>query len=86
MTVGPLDFTADITARARWAQDHNDGLPKPVWSAGERIAVAVILGDAAYLFGLGYTMAEAKQRLSGDLFGADMETWLGAVRRELSRR
>jgi dsRNA-specific ribonuclease len=85
MTVGPLAFTEDITARARWAQDHNDGLPKWEWSTGERLAVSVILGDAAYLRGAGYSMAEAKRRLAGDLLGADVETWLGAVREELSR-
>src|SRR6266516_2913774 len=25
----PFDFAADITRRARWARDHNDGRPEP---------------------------------------------------------
>jgi hypothetical protein len=83
---GPLAFTENIIARARWATDNNyGGLPDPDWPVMERRAVAIVLGDVAYLMGLDGSLAEAKQRLSGDLLSCDVETWIGAVRAELSR-
>jgi hypothetical protein len=72
-------FTADITARARWARDRNDGHPKPAWSTGEKLAVALILNNRAYLNAAGYTPQEAVQRLSRDRLGADVGAWLAAV-------
>jgi hypothetical protein len=85
MTIGPLAFTEDITARARWARDHNDDAPKSAWSTGEKLTVALVLGNLRYIAAAGYSRAEAAERLSFDLLGADVETWLGAVRAELSR-
>lgn len=85
---GASGFTADITRRARWARDHNSGRPEPAWSTGERLAVALILGDQATLDAEGYTPQEAAQRLAGDLtfFGypADVDAWLKRVRTDLA--
>jgi hypothetical protein len=76
-------FTTDITARARWARAHNDDYPKPAWSTGEKLAVALVLGNDAYLDAVGYTRQEAAQRLSGDLLGADVNDWLARIRSAL---
>lgn len=60
MTV--FDFAADITARARWARTRNNNHPEPAWSTGERLAVALVLGDQATLDCEGYTR---QQRCNG---------------------
>jgi hypothetical protein len=77
-------FAADITARARWARAHNNGHPEPAWSTGERLAVALVLGDQETLDGEGYTRQEAVQRLSGDIgfygYTADVEAWITGIR------
>jgi hypothetical protein len=72
-------FTGDMIRRARWARDHNDGYPNLAWSTGEKLAVALILGNQAYLRAADYTEQEARQRLSGDLMGADVAVWLASV-------
>jgi hypothetical protein len=85
----PCWWTADITRRARWARDHNGGRPEPVWSTGERLAVALVLGDQATLDAEGYTRQQAAQRLAGDLafcgYSADVGTWLTEIRAALGR-
>lgn len=82
-------LTRDITRRARWARDHNDGRPEPAWSTGERLAVALILDDQATLDADGYTQQEAAQRLAGDLafygYPGDVGTWLMEIRAALGR-
>jgi hypothetical protein len=82
------DFAEDITRRCRWALAHNGGRPSPAWSAGEQLAVALVLADQEYLDAEGYTRKQAVERLSGDLAGADPEAWLwgvrGAVRADLA--
>ena len=77
-------FMADITARARWALEHNHGEPKAAWPAGEKLAVALVLGNRRYLDAAGYTPQEAASRLSGDLMGADAGGWLSGVRSALA--
>jgi predicted nucleic acid-binding Zn ribbon protein len=81
------DFAADITARARWAQARNNGHPEPAWSTGERLIVALVLGNQATLDSEGYTRQQALQRLSGDLafYGctADAEIWITGIRAAL---
>ena len=79
----PDGFTEDITARARWARDRNQGYPKPAWSTGEQLAVALVLGNQDFLDAAGYTAREASQRLAGDLAGADVTEWLDDVRAAL---
>lgn len=64
----------------RWVRDHNGGEPKPVWSTGEKIIVALILGNDRYLDDAGYTREEARSRLVGDLYGGDGDAWLADVR------
>ena len=79
-----FDFASDITWRAQWALDHNDGRPEPVWSTGERLAVALVLRDKATLAAEGYTRQDAVRRLAGDLgyfgYGADADAWLREIR------
>jgi len=58
------------------------------WSTGERLAVALVLGDHATLDNReGYTRQEAVQRLSGDIafygYAADTETWITGIRAAL---
>ena len=81
---GAFDFASDITRRARWAIDHNDGRPEPVWSTGERLAVALVLRDKTTLEAEGYTRQDAARRLAGDLryygYGADADAWLREIR------
>jgi hypothetical protein len=79
----PESFTDDMIRRARWARDHNNGHPNPAWSTGEKLIIALILGNEAYLHVADYTKPEALQRLSGDLFGSDPEAWLADVRATL---
>ena len=75
-----MDFAEDITRRARWAIDHNDGHPKPAWSTGEKLAVALVLDDRAYLAAEGCTRAQALTRLAGDIGGTNVGAWLAYVR------
>ena len=81
---GTFDLASDITRRAQWALDHNDGRPEPVWSTGERLAVALVLRDKATLAAEGYTRQDAARRLAGDLgyygYGADADAWLREIR------
>ena len=51
------DFAADITARSSRAQARNNGHPEPAWSTGERLIVALVLGNQATLDSEGYTKA-----------------------------
>jgi hypothetical protein len=75
-----MDFAEDITRRARWAIDYNDGRPNPAWSTGEKLAVALVLGDRAYLDAAGYTKMQALTRLAGDIGDTNVGAWLAYVR------
>jgi hypothetical protein len=79
----PDDFAGDITRRCRWARKHNDGIPNPAWSTGERLFVALVLGDEQYLAGEEWTVAETMRRLAGELGAesyAEVDDWLAEVR------
>ena len=73
------DFARDIPRRCRWALAHNGGTPNPAWSAGERLIVALVLTDDAYIAAEGYTKAEVLSRLEGDI-GGNAGAWLAYVR------
>ena len=75
------DFAKDVAARARWALIHNDGWPKPAWSTGERLAVALVLDDPEAINREGFTREVALRRLAGDIEGtaADAEAWIKSV-------
>lgn len=75
------DFAEDIAARARWATAHNGGKPKPAWSTGERLAVALVLDDVTTIEAEGFTVEQALRRLAGDIGGstADAEAWIAEV-------
>ena len=75
-----VDFADDITGRCRWALAHNDGTPNPAWSTGERLAVALVLTDDAYLAAEGFTKAQALSRLAGDIGSSNVGAWLAYVR------
>ena len=79
------DFAKDIAARARWALIHNDGWPKPAWSTGERLAVALVLDDPAAIDKEGFTALQALRRLAGDIGGtpADAAAWIEEVQATL---
>jgi hypothetical protein len=47
-------FNSDTIARACWAREHNDDYPKRAWSTGEKLPVALVLGNHAYLDAVGY--------------------------------
>lgn len=77
------DFAADITRRARWAIGHNDGIPNPAWSTGERLFTALVLGDEEYLDAEDWTVAQVTRRLAGELGAesyAEVDDWLAEVR------
>ena len=78
-------FAKDIAAKARWAIVHNDGFPKPAWSTGERLAVALVAGYPDVLEAEDATREEALSRLAGDIMGspADAEAWVREVRAAL---
>lgn len=76
-------FAEDITGRCRWALAHNDGTPNPAWSTGERLYVALILRDRAYLEAEEYSVAEVVSRLAGDLGtvpGDEVADWIRDIR------
>ena len=79
-----VNFAGDITRRARWAREHNDGRPEPAWSTGERLAVALVLCDKGTLEAEAYTRREAADRLNGDLayygYRGGPDTWLREIR------
>lgn len=84
------DFAADLLHRSRLARDENDGHPFGTWSTGERLAVALILGDQSELDYEEYTVAEAERRLVGELasvygYLGDVGAWLDEIRKELAR-
>jgi hypothetical protein len=74
------DFAEDIIRRCRWAIGYNGHRPNPAWSTGERLIVALVLTDDAYLAAEGYTKAEALTRLAGDIGGSNAGAWLAYVR------
>ena len=78
-----MDFAEDIVRRAQWAINYNGHQPNPAWSTGERLAVALVLGDDAYLAAEGYTKTQALVRLAGDIGSTNVGAWLQYVRGEL---
>ena len=78
-----MDSAEDIARRAAWAINYNGHQPNPAWSTGEKLAVALVLGDDAYLAAEGYTKTQALSRLAGDIGGANVGAWLAWVRGEL---
>ena len=73
-------FTEDVIWRARWARDHNDGHPKPAWSTGEKLAVALVLDDQEFFAASAYTAQDAILRVTGDTGVTEINAWLVAVR------
>jgi hypothetical protein len=78
-----MDFAEDIARRAQWAIRYNSHRPHPAWSTGEKLAVALVLGDDAHLAAEGYTKTQALTRLAGDIGGTNVGAWLAYVRGEL---
>ena len=78
-----MDFTEDIARRARWAIKHNDGIPNPAWSTGERLFTALVLRDERYLAAEEWTVAEVTRRLAGELGVtsiAEAGAWVQGIR------
>ena len=76
-------FTEDMIRRCRWALSYNGGRPNPAWSTGERLIVALVLTDDAYIKAEGHTKADVLSRLAGDLGSSNPGGWLAYVRGEL---
>ena len=81
------DFAADILRRCQSALAHHGGHPNPAWSTGERLAVALVLGDRDHLDEMDYTVEEAMVRVHGGMWNppGDMGAWLAAIRPRLPR-
>jgi hypothetical protein len=77
-----LEIFDRMLQRARWALYRNRGRAASSWSAGERLAVALVLGDRPALAELGYTVAEAADAVSAVLALPPDETdaWIGELR------
>lgn len=77
-------FGSDILGKCCWALKHNDGHPNPAWSTGEKLAVALVLDDKAFLTTEDYTIPEAKQRVFNGSWEwrntNEFETWLAQLR------
>jgi len=83
----PLDsFGADVARRCRIARRLEGGHPSSAWSTSERLAVALVLRDWDHLTGMGYTQADAQQRVLGGLHTrtSDFGAWLDRIRFELN--
>lgn len=82
MTPALDPFGRDIVRRCRWALEHNNGHPSGSWSTGEQLAVALVLFDRPHLERMGYTPAEAVQRVAGGMCSppTNFSSWLGALR------
>ncbi len=84
-TVGPaaiLGLFGRMLQRARWALYRNQGRAAKSWSAGERLSVALVLGDQEALAELGYTTAEAADAVSAVLAlpPHEVDSWIGELR------
>jgi hypothetical protein len=68
--------------RARWALYRNRGRAASSWSAGERLSVALVLGDQEALAELGYTPDEAADAVSAVLAlpPNEIDGWIGELR------
>lgn len=87
-----MDYFADTVKRAITSVRDNEGHPLGVWSTGEKLVVALVLWDQAYLDAEDYTYAEAMDRVAGGI-QVDRDAlplWLDrariAVEHELARQ
>jgi hypothetical protein len=83
--VGPatiLGIFGRILQRTRWALYRNQGRAAGSWSTGERLSVALVLGDQEALAELGYTPAEAADAVSAVLAlpPNEIDRWIGELR------
>jgi hypothetical protein len=71
--------------RSRWALYRNQGRAATNWSAGERLSVALVLGDREALAEMGYTPVEAADTVSAvlDLPPNEIDNWIGELRAAL---
>ena len=71
-----------ILQRARWALYRNQGRAARSWSTGERLSVALVLGDRPALAELGYTPAEAADAVSAVLAlpPNEIDRWVDELR------
>jgi hypothetical protein len=80
-----LSVFGRMLQRTRWALYRNSGRAAMAWSLGERLSVALVLGDQEALADLGYTPAEAAAAISTVLHvpSAEFHTWIGELRADL---
>ncbi|WP_199515909.1 hypothetical protein [Nucisporomicrobium flavum] len=83
------EFEREVAARCRWAMTVNASDPDNSWPDRYRIAVALVLGNLAYLRdmgpGPGYTPEQAAVLLIRGMTRppANLETWIGAIRDDI---
>jgi hypothetical protein len=77
-----LGMFVRMLQRTRWALYRNQGRAPGSWSAGERLSVALVLGDREALAELGYTPAEAADAVSAVLAlpPSEIDGWIGELR------
>jgi hypothetical protein len=77
-----LGIFGRMLRRTRWALYRNQGRAANSWSAGERLSVALVLGDHQALAELGYTPEEAADAVSAvlALSPAEFDGWIGELR------
>lgn len=68
--------------RTRWALYRNSGRAAYHWSLGERLFVALVLGDREALTELGWTEPDAEDAVSAVLAlkPGELHTWIGELR------
>jgi hypothetical protein len=77
-----LGMFVRMLQRTRWALYRNQGRAPGSWSEGERLSVALVLGDREALAELGYTPTEAADAVSTVLAlpPNEIDRWIGELR------
>lgn len=77
-----MDYFADAVNRSVISAKENEGRPLGVWSSGEKLVVALVLWNRAYLDDEDYTYGEAMDRVAGgiQIDRDELPLWLDRVR------
>lgn len=79
------DFAVDTLRRCRSAIRNHDGRANPAWSTGEKLAVALVLGDQETLDEMEYSRREAIDRVCGGMWNppSNFAAWAATIRTKL---
>lgn len=85
--IGPAEldnFAESVLVDAVWALKENNGHPSAAWSAGEQLAVALVLFDHKFIADMGHTPVTAAKRIRAGMTGrVDLTSWLSEIRRRI---